>query len=198
LLSTTISTTRTPSAIHAQEIMPYKFICLTLFGLLATELSGSFSETLPTLGREISLDASLEIIPPRALETPLDTPLDTVEEADTFFGFFEEALLGALEDDEAFEEDGACEEEGVTLDTELVEEGGCEEVSEMSGMEEICWDPPCSEFPEPAEGETAAPSANTLREQVNSITVSMIKMDSAFLRLLIKSPPSALQLCSAF
>lgn len=135
------------------------------------ELSGSTSETLPTLGREIELeeDSSLETFPARSLEVSLET---SEEEEDDFTGLLEAAEDAGLEDGAE-----AAEEEGFAL-----EDGGTPGMADVSGSL-VCG----AELPA---GEVAAPRTNTLRELVKSRIANIIKMDSTFLSLLIYNPPS--------
>ena len=169
-VSTTTRTTSTPSAMQVQEMMPIHLLFWAESGLEAAELSGSTSETLPTLGREIELeeDSSLERFPARSLEVSLDT----AEEDDGFTDLLETAEEDGLED-------GAevAAEEGFVLD-----DGGTPGIADVSGSL-VCG----TELPP---GEVAAPITNTLRELVKTSNTNIIKMDSTFLSLLIYNPPS--------
>jgi hypothetical protein len=170
-VNTTTSTTSTPSAMQVHEMMPIHLLLWAESGLEAAELSGSTSETLPTLGREIELeeDSSLERSPARSL----DSSLETAEEDDGFAGLLETAEEDGLE--------GGAEvaaEEGFALD-----EGGTPGMVDVSGSFVVC----DVEFPF---GDVAAPRTNTLRELVKSSIANIIKMDSTFLSLLIYNPPS--------
>lgn len=135
MLSTTISTTSTPSAMQAHEIIPIQFIRRVFSGFPATELSGLGSETLPTLGSETSLDPSLEEL--EKVPAMLEISLDELEETAVLRVLRDEDRLDALEEDDTFEDDGAFEEDGA----EGVDEGGCAED----------WESGCDE-PEPPPG----------------------------------------------
>lgn len=169
-VSTTTRTTSTPSAMQVQEMMPIHLLFWAESGLEAAELSGSTSETLPTLGREIELeeDSSLERPPAASLEASLET-----SEEDCAFT----CLLEAAEDDGLDDGTEAAEEEGFAL-----EDGGTPGIADVSGSL-VCGD----ELPA---GEVAAPRTNTLRELVKIKITNIIKMDSTFLSLLIYNPPS--------
>lgn len=172
-MSTTTSTTSTPSAMQVQEMMPIHLLFWAESGLEAAELSGSTSETLATLGREIWLeeDSSLERSPARLLEVSLDT----AEEDD---GFAAGLLETAAEDDGLEDGAEAAAEEGFAL----LDDGGTPGMADVSGSL-VCGE----ELPA---GEVAAPRTNTLRELVKIINANIIKMDSTFLSLLIYNPPS--------
>jgi hypothetical protein len=116
LLKTTSSTTRTPSAMNAHEIMPIQFIFFEAAVLLATELKGLFSKTLPTLGSEISLEDD----PEYKLELSWDNSPEEEgrEEEDTFcesFFFTRFLELADEERDEAKEDEDAAWEETAWL-----------------------------------------------------------------------------------
>lgn len=170
MLSTTISTTRIPSAMHAHERMPSQFIRWVSAVLLTIELSGSFSGTLPTLGSEMPLDA-LE-----AEENPLELPSDeegSDEETPVpvFTGFFE------LDGSEL--ELGGAEEGGALL--------ASEETRSLSGGEEPSGGIELSSFHEVAE----FPAAKAFREHQQAKKVSRNRTDSAFSRRFIERSSTA-------
>ena len=98
MLRITISTTRIPSAMHAQDRMPIQFILRESSSWTTAELKGSFSGTLPTLGSAIPLDSS-ELT---SKEDPPDSgPEETADEEET-----PPAVLRVLEEPDGRDEDG--------------------------------------------------------------------------------------------
>lgn len=180
LVRTTMMTTSTPNAMHAQEIMPIQFIRFDASGLEATLLKGLFSGTLPTLGREISLeDEMMSETSPTSLGIALDACEDD-DEAGLHFFF---GLLDGEEEEEAGFDDGATEEgleEGGVLE-------GCEE--DGGGAAEDS----CSGWEELSGGFTVwaadSPTANTLSELTNISNINIRKTDSIFFCLFIGNPP---------
>jgi hypothetical protein len=83
LLNTTISTTIIPRAIHAHDTIPIQFSLWEDSLLITTESSGSVSETLATLGRDISLDCgTLDTSPGMSSDSKPDTVSDAAVEAE--------------------------------------------------------------------------------------------------------------------
>lgn len=90
LLNTTISTTTIPSKIQTHEMIPIHLLWRFPDVSTTNELSGSFSVTLPTLGRLIALEKSLAV----KLSDDSDEATDeSAEEAEESCALLEEAAL---------------------------------------------------------------------------------------------------------
>lgn len=90
LLNTTISTTTIPSKIQTQEMIPIHLLWRFPDVSTTNELSGSFSVTLPTLGRLIVLE---KLLASRPLDDSDEIADELAEEAEESCARFEEAAL---------------------------------------------------------------------------------------------------------
>lgn len=109
---------------HAHASRPIQFSLWDDSVCVTTDCSGSFSETLSTLGREIPLDADAsDVTPPDTPESsPEETPDDGAKEDVVF-----PVCFIALEDEDGLEELGGGELTGGLEDrTALDEAGDCE------------------------------------------------------------------------